>query len=226
MQLVDHLNSGWRSLLQGEFERPYFQKLQEFLSHKISDGTQIYPAVENIFAALNATPPTAVKVVLLGQDPYHGPGQAHGLAFSVPPGQVIPPSLVNIFRELQDDQGYRPPLHGCLHKWADEGVLLLNTVLTVEKSKPGSHRNKGWERFTDHIIDLINMRCKPSVFLLWGNHAQSKTSLIDQTRHCLLKAPHPSPLSAYRGYFGCRHFSKSNRFLLERERTAVDWNLA
>ena len=225
MQISEHLNGEWRSHLHSEFEKPYFRDLQVFLSQRAKTGVEIYPAPENIFAALHATPPAKVKVVLLGQDPYHNPGQAHGLAFSVTPRQTPPPSLVNIYRELEADLGHTPPRDGCLTKWATQGVLLLNSVLTVEKSSPGAHSNKGWEQFTDLIIRKISEICSPTVFLLWGKPAQKKRRLIDHSRHCILQAPHPSPLSAYRGFHGCRHFSLANNYLLSQGRTAVDWRL-
>jgi uracil-DNA glycosylase len=226
LRLADQLNSDWLGLLESEFDQTYFKQLELFLSAKAAQGAEIYPPWENIFSALNLTPVKRVKVVLLGQDPYHGPGQAHGLAFSVLPGQPFPPSLANIFKELESDLGLAPPLTGCLKKWAKQGVLLLNTVLTVERSKAAAHRNKGWERFTDCIIQTINRHCQPTVFLLWGGDAQKKSVLIDQSKHHILKAPHPSPLSAYRGFLGCRHFSLCNTFLHSTGRGQIDWKLA
>ena len=225
MLISDYLKGDWRNYLRIEFEQPYFRDLQAFLSERAKSGVEIYPSLENIFAALHATPPAKVKVVLLGQDPYHNPGQAHGLAFSVSSKQALPPSLVNIYHELKSDLGHTPANDGCLIKWAAQGVLLLNTVLTVEKSSPGVHSGKGWEQFTDQIIRKISEICPPSVFLLWGKPAQKKENLIDQSRHCVLQAPHPSPLSAYRGFYGCRHFSLANNYLLSQGRSAVNWCL-
>lgn len=225
MRLADYLDKGWFMLLQDEFEQPYFRDLEAFLSARGSAGIEIYPAPENIFLALNLTPIEKVKVVLLGQDPYHGPGQAHGLAFSVLPGQRLPPSLVNIFRELHSDLGGIPPVAGRLDQWARQGVLLLNTVLTVEKGQAAAHRGRGWERFTDRVIKTVNQHCQPTVFLLWGADAQKKSALIDLSRHRILCAPHPSPLSAYRGFLGCRHFSLCNDYLLSKGRTPVNWYL-
>ncbi len=225
MQISDYLQGEWKQLLQNELRQPYFQQLQKFLSLRVASGAAIYPSFDNIFTALNSTPPLRVKAVLIGQDPYHGPGQAHGLAFSVSPGVPLPPSLVNIYRELESDLGIAPAFNGCLSKWANQGVLLLNTVLTVEKSSPGSHSKKGWEEFTDSVIQKASQTCPPSVFLLWGKPAQKKIKLIDPARHCILQAPHPSPLSAYRGFLGCRHFSKANDFLSQQGRSPIDWCL-
>ncbi|MBN1378023.1 MAG: uracil-DNA glycosylase [Gammaproteobacteria bacterium] len=224
-RLLEHLETGWSMLLQAEFQQTYFEQLEAFLSFRTSAGAEIYPQTEHIFSALNLTPAEQVKVVLLGQDPYHGPGQAHGLAFSVLPGQRLPPSLVNIFKELKSDLGLNPPLSGCLEKWARQGVLLLNTVLTVEKGTAGAHRNKGWEWFTDCVIKTVSKHSRASVFLLWGSEAQKKSSLINRSRHHILQAPHPSPLSAYRGFLGCRHFSLCNEFLISQGRGPVDWCL-
>jgi uracil-DNA glycosylase len=224
MRLADYLEKDWLKLLQTEFAQPYFRQLEAFILSRASAGAEIYPALGNIFSALNLTPPERVKAVLLGQDPYHGPGQAHGLAFSVMPGQRLPPSLVNIFKELQRDLGLVPPLSGCLDKWARQGVLLLNTILTVEQGKAAAHRSRGWEQFTDSIIKTVSQCCRPTVFLLWGSDAQKKSVFIDQSRHHILQAPHPSPLSAYRGFFGCGHFSRCNKFLQEMGRTPIDWD--
>jgi uracil-DNA glycosylase len=188
-------------------------------------GKTIYPAPKNIFAALDATPFEAVKVVILGQDPYHGPGQAHGLCFSVLPGVPVPPSLENIFREIERDLHIPRPDHGCLLPWARQGVLLLNAVLTVERGLAGSHQGKGWEGFTDAIVDHLNRERENLVFLLWGSYAQAKGKLIDTRRHLVLKAPHPSPLSAHRGFIGCGHFSRTNVWLREHGLAEIDWRL-
>lgn len=219
------LQPDWLELLRGEFSQDYMQALSGFLRERRAAGAEIYPPAELIFNAFWQTPPGRVKAVILGQDPYHNPHQAHGMCFSVPPGVAIPPSLRNIYRELEDDLGVRPPQHGCLQHWAGEGVLLLNTVLTVERNQPGSHQGHGWERFTDRVVALLNARSEPTVFFLWGAQAQKKGQSIDGTRHCVLRAPHPSPLSAHRGFLGCRHFSAANRFLAGRERDPIDWQL-
>lgn len=199
--------------------------LKAFLRERKAAGATIYPPGDLIFNALDSTPPSAVRVVILGQDPYHGPGQAHGLCFSVRPGVRVPPSLVNIFKELHDDIGFRIPRHGCLQRWAENGVLLLNAVLTVERGQPGAHQGRGWERFTDRVVDVVNNGDRSVVFLLWGAQAQRKGANIDRSRHLVLTAPHPSPLSAHRGFFGCRHFSKANRWLEGQGMTPVDWSL-
>lgn len=217
------LGNGWDSLLKEEFEADYYLNLREFLKQEyFRSGHRIFPPMDNIFSALKATDYDDVKVVIIGQDPYHGYGQAHGLCFSVAKGTAIPPSLVNIYKELKADLGLPMPQHGCLTDWADNGVLLLNAVLTVREGQAGSHRGKGWERLTDRIIELLNRREKPIVFMLWGNYAKAKASLIDGTRHKILTAAHPSPLSAWNGFFGCRHFSAANAFLGDR---AVDWRI-
>lgn len=225
MNLLGCLRGPWRDVLAEEFDKPYMRGLQDFLQGRIDQGYTVYPPLEHVFEALNLTSPAAVKVVLLGQDPYHGPGQAHGLAFSVRPGQPPPPSLVNIFRELEQDTGIAPPADGFLEPWARRGVLLLNPVLTVERGRAGAHRGRGWERFTDTVIERVNALSPPSVFLLWGAQAQKKAGLVDADRHAVLRAPHPSPLSAYRGFFGSRHFSRANDFLRRRGRGPVDWRL-
>jgi uracil-DNA glycosylase len=199
--------------------------LSEFLRAEKRDGKTIYPAGPQIFAALNATPFDKVKVVILGQDPYHGPNQAHGLCFSVMPGVAPPPSLVNIFTEIERDLGLPRPQHGCLLPWARQGVLLLNAVLTVEHGLAGSHQGKGWEGFTDACVDALNRGREGLVFLLWGSYAQAKGKLIDRQRHLILKAPHPSPLSAHRGFIGCGHFSRANEYLRSRGQTPIDWRL-
>lgn len=215
------IRKNWFSLLQSEFEKPYFKKLQEFLSNEYSTR-QIYPSEEKIFNALNHVPFDKVKVVIIGQDPYHEPGQAQGLSFSVPENVDIPPSLVNIMKEIEDDLGIKCQKSGDLTRWADQGVLLLNTVLTVRRGQANSHKDKGWENITRKIIQLLGQREKPIVFLLWGSHAQSFASEIAPW-HLVLKAPHPSPLSAYRGFFGCKHFSKCNDFLIKNGETPIDW---
>ncbi len=219
------LHPRWLDWLGDEFDQPYMQALRDFLLQEKRRGRQIYPPGPQIFNALNSTPPEAVKVVILGQDPYHGPGQAHGLCFSVQHGVAIPPSLQNIFRELHDDLGLPIPGHGNLQHWADQGVLLLNAVLTVERGKAGSHQGKGWERFTDRVIEEINQRLEGVVFLLWGSQAQKKAARVDGRRHRVLKAPHPSPLSAHRGFLGCRHFSQANQWLEQQGREPVNWAL-
>ena len=222
MTLVN-LGNGWDALLEREFASDYYLKLRQFLKAEyLGSGHRIFPPMNDIFNALKATDYNDVKVVILGQDPYHGIGQAHGLCFSVCKGVVPPPSLVNIYKELQADLGITPPGHGCLTDWAKNGVLLLNAVLTVREGQAGSHRGRGWEQFTDRIIELLNKREKPMVFMLWGNYAKAKASLIDGNRHKILTAAHPSPLSAWNGFFGCRHFSAANEFLGEN---AVDWRI-
>lgn len=215
----------WKTLLTEEKEKDYFQKILEFVKNEREVGKQIYPPQKDIFNALKYTPFEEVKVVILGQDPYHGPNQAHGLCFSVQPGIPIPPSLKNIYKELQEDVEFTIPNHGCLENWAKQGMLLLNTSLTVEQSKAGSHSHIGWQRFTDRVIESLNEHPQSIVFLLWGSHAQSKTPLIDVMKHRILKAPHPSPLSAHRGFFGCHHFSKANEHLQKQGRGAIDWTL-
>ncbi len=226
MKLVAvHLGNDWDQLLQGEFEQEYYLSLRQFLIGEYRQRT-IYPDMYKIFEALKRTSYARTKVVLLGQDPYHGPGQAHGLAFSVPKGVAPPPSLQNIFKELARDLGIPAPAHGCLKPWADQGVLLLNTTLTVRRGQAGSHQGKGWEKFTDRVLQLLNEKETPVVFLLWGRPAQSKQRLITNPRHLVLTAPHPSPLSANRGFFGCGHFSKANEFLASSGQEPVDWRIA
>lgn len=215
----------WKTLLGDEKQKPYFQAILNFLKTERAAGKIIYPAQEDIFNALKFTPYENVKVVILGQDPYHGPNQAHGLSFSVRPGVPPPPSLLNIFKELQSDLGIPKPSHGCLEKWAQQGVLLLNAVLTVEADKPQSHAHIGWQQFTDKIIASLNEHPEGIVFLLWGSHAQQKTQLISNLRHKILKAPHPSPLSASRGFLGCKHFSQANQLLTQMGREPIDWQL-
>jgi uracil-DNA glycosylase len=219
------LEPSWKERVGSYFDRPDMQALSEFLRNELRNGKIVFPPPKQIFAALDATPFDAVKVVILGQDPYHGPGQAHGLCFSVQPGVPVPPSLRNMYAELQRDLGFVPPRHGCLTRWAEQGVLLLNAVLTVEQGLAGSHQGKGWEGFTDSIIEALSREREHLVFLLWGSYAQAKGRLIDRRRHLVLTAPHPSPLSAHRGYIGCGHFSAANAYLVEHGMAPVDWTL-
>jgi uracil-DNA glycosylase len=219
------LHGSWRAPLADLFASPGMQALKAFLASERAAGKIIYPRPSEWFAALDHTPLDAVRVVILGQDPYHGPGQAHGLAFSVRPGVRVPPSLVNIYKELDADLGIPSARHGHLVHWAEQGVLLLNNVLTVEDGQAASHQGRGWEAFTDAVVALVNARAAPAVFLLWGSHAQKKAARVDGTRHLILKAPHPSPLSAYTGFFGCRHFSQANAFLEAKGMAAIDWAL-
>lgn len=219
------LESSWKQRVGDWLLRPDMRQLSAFLRAEKAAGKRIYPPASKIFAALDATSFDAVEVVVLGQDPYHGAGQAHGLCFSVPPGVPTPPSLVNIFKEIQNDLGLAPPDHGCLIPWAQRGVLLLNSVLTVEDGKPGSHQGKGWEGFTDHIVETLSREREGLAFMLWGSYAQAKGKVIDTRRHCILKAPHPSPLSAHRGFIGCGHFSAANRWLEGRGAKTIDWSL-
>lgn len=219
------LHPSWLDPLQGEFAQDYMAHLKHFLLSERDAGKRIFPAGSNWFRALDLTPLDEVRVVILGQDPYHGPGQAHGLCFSVPDGVRPPPSLVNIYKELESDLGVRPVKHGFLEHWAKQGVLLLNSVLTVEMGLAASHRDRGWERFTDAVIRLVNEKQDPVVFMLWGSYAQKKASFVDQSRHLVLKAPHPSPLSAHSGFLGCKHFSKANAFLESRGLAPIDWAL-
>ncbi|MGP1909482.1 uracil-DNA glycosylase [Metabacillus sp. JX24] len=218
------LHDGWWQWLKPEFEKSYYAKLREFLKEEFASET-VYPPMNDIFHALDATSYENVKAVILGQDPYHGPNQAHGLSFSVQKGVKQPPSLRNIFLELKDDLGYEPPDHGCLEKWADQGVLLLNTVLTVRKGQAASHKGQGWETFTDRIIELLNEREQPVVFILWGKHAAAKKELIDENRHVIIESPHPSPFSARRGFFGSKPFSKTNEALRKLGRDEIDWEI-
>ncbi|MGE6659309.1 uracil-DNA glycosylase [Pseudomonas sp. NPDC077408] len=219
------LENSWKAVLQDEFEQPYMKQLGEFLRREKAAGKVIYPPGPMIFQALNSTPLERVRVVILGQDPYHGAGQAHGLCFSVQPGVAPPPSLQNIFKELKRDLNLDIPSHGYLQHWADQGVLMLNTSLTVEQGVAGSHAKMGWQRLTDRIIEVISEKRSDVVFLLWGAHAQSKAKLIDPTRHLLLKSVHPSPLSAHRGFIGNGHFSRVNQFLKQRGLEPIDWKL-
>ena len=220
-----NLEKSWQNLLQDELQKPYMLELQSFLVQEEKSGKKIYPPQNEIFAALNMTPFDQVKVVILGQDPYHGEGQAHGLCFSVKPGVKPPPSLINIFKELQNDVAVTPPDHGNLSKWASQGVLLLNNVLTVEDGKAGSHHLKGWEQFTDRIIELLNDKKENLVFILWGSPAQKKAAKVDTKKHFVLKSVHPSPLSSYRGFFGSRPFSQTNAFLSSKGLGPIDWGL-
>ncbi len=219
-----HLGNDWDDILADEFRKPYYLELREFLKREYAAGP-VYPAMGDIFNALRYTAFCDVKVVLLGQDPYHGPGQAHGLCFSVQPGVAPPPSLCNIFRELQDDLGFPPPENGTLTPWARQGVLLLNTVLTVRQGQPNSHSGRGWETFTDRVISELDRKQTPVVFLLWGANARRKAEIIRNPLHHKLITTHPSPLSAYAGFLGCRHFSKANEILAQAGLPPVDWNL-
>ncbi len=220
------LELSWRRAIGEDLEKDYMIRLCRFLNAEIGLGKDIYPSSNNVFAALNATPLHKVKVIILGQDPYHGPGQAHGLSFSVPLGVAIPPSLKNIYKELHQDVGFSIPSHGCLSYWAEQGVLLLNSVLTVESGLAGSHQGKGWETLTDTIVSYLDREFKNLTFLLWGNYAQTKGKIIDRDKHLVLTSPHPSPLSASRGFFGNHHFSRANSFLAQQGKEEVDWQLA
>lgn len=217
------LNGTWATLLVDQFDQPYMKTLRAFLAAEKQQGKVLFPPGSEIFSALNHTNFENVKVVIIGQDPYHGPNQAHGFCFSVQTGVAIPPSLRNIYQELNQDIGMLIPAHGNLTSWADQGVLLLNAVLTVEAAKAGAHQGKGWELFTDRVIELLNAHAERVVFLLWGSYAQKKGRLIDRQRHYVLEGPHPSPLSAYRGFFGCKHFSKANDYLRQFGRPEIDW---
>jgi len=223
------LQQSWLGPLQAEFESPYMQALRQFLVTEKQAGKRIFPRSNNWFRALDLTPLEDVRIVILGQDPYHGEGQAHGLCFSVQPGVRIPPSLVNIYKEMENDLGIPPARHGFLEHWAQQGVLLLNAVLTVQMGMAASHQGRGWERFTDAVIRLVNARPEPVVFMLWGSYAQKKAAFVDSVdkggRHLVLKAVHPSPLSAYAGFFGCGHFSKANAFLKAHGQKPIDWQL-
>lgn len=214
----------WDQILGAEFDQPYYKQLRSFLKEEYKKR-RIYPGMYDIFNALRTTACRDVKVVLLGQDPYHGPGQAHGMCFSVKKGVPAPPSLKNIFKELMDDVGIPTPSHGELTSWAEQGVLLLNTVLTVREGQPNSHKGKGWEIFTDRVIRAVNEKDTPVVFLLWGANARAKASLITNPKHILLQAPHPSPLSAHNGFFGCKHFSKTNEILIKNGLSPIDWTI-
>lgn len=219
------LEPSWKTRIGDYLLRPDMRELSAFLRQRKAAGAQVFPPGPQIFAAFDATPFDQVKVVILGQDPYHGPGQAHGLSFSVMPGVPVPPSLLNIYKEIEVDLGIPRPDHGCLLPWAHRGVLLLNAVLTVEAGNAGSHQRRGWEGFTDHVVDTLNREREGLVFLLWGSYAQQKGKVIDTGRHRVLKAPHPSPLSAHRGFLGCRHFSMTNEYLQRRGHHRIDWSL-
>jgi uracil-DNA glycosylase len=226
---IAHMEASWLALLQDEFEKPYMKKLEAFLAKEISAGKVIYPTFELIFNAFCQTPYDQVKVVVIGQDPYHGPGQAHGLSFSVPKGVPLPPSLQNIFKELKDDLGVSSPSNGCLLDWAKQGVLLLNATLTVRANEARSHHGQGWEVFTDRVVQLLCARAQPTAFLLWGKSALEKFEHFrpsgNGSQHLVLTAAHPSPLSAHAGFFGCRHFSKTNAFLKKNGKTEIDWSI-
>ena len=225
MQKIDpNIEEGWKAALMDQFQSPYFSALKEFLVEEKKKHT-IYPPGPLIFNAFNRTPFDSVKVVILGQDPYHGKGQAHGLCFSVPQGIQKPPSLVNIFKELNTDLGLPVPESGNLEKWTDQGVLLINATLTVRDSQAGSHQKRGWESFTNRVIEMVSQEKSGVVFLLWGRFAQAKESLIDRNKHLVLKAAHPSPLSAYNGFYGCKHFSLTNEYLKQSGKTEIDWTL-
>jgi uracil-DNA glycosylase len=222
---VVNLIESWRAPLQPQFDSSYMADLKSFLATEKSAGKTIYPKGSEWFAALDATPLEQVRVVILGQDPYHGEGQAHGLCFSVQHGVRPPPSLMNIYKEMKTDLGIDPPKHGHLSSWAQQGILLLNSVLTVEAHKAASHQGKGWEKFTDEIIRLVNDQPHPVVFILWGSYAQKKAAFVDQSKHLVLKSVHPSPLSAHNGFFGSKPFSQTNAFLKAQGRGEIDWRL-
>ena len=227
------LEASWKAALLPEFEKAYMRRLRAFLVEEKRSRRTVFPKGAEIFAALDLTPIDKVRVVIIGQDPYHGPAQAHGLCFSVQPGVQRPPSLANIFREIEEDMGApnapggkpgaKTPTGSCLIPWARQGVLLLNAVLTVVRGRANSHQGRGWETFTDRVVEIVNRRCEAVVFMLWGSYAQRKGAAVDEARHLVLKAPHPSPLSAHRGFFGCRHFSRANRFLLDKGLEPIDW---
>ncbi len=219
------LHPSWLAHLAPEFELPYMKHLKQFLLEQKQAGKVIYPESKNIFNAFNSTPLDQVKVVILGQDPYHGPNQAHGLCFSVLPGVPTPPSLQNIYKEIEQDLHFPIPRHGFLQTWANQGVFLLNATLTVEQGRAGAHQGQGWEQFTDRAIQVVSEQREGVVFLLWGSYAQKKGQLIDGRKHLMLRAPHPSPLSAYRGFMGCGHFSKANEYLEQQGQAPVDWRL-
>lgn len=218
------ITGAWEAALQNEFRQPYYRDLYNTVKKEYQTRV-VYPPASDLFNAFHLTPLEKVKVVILGQDPYHEPGQAHGLCFSVKPGVEIPPSLVNIYQELHDDCGIDIPKTGCLESWAKQGVLLLNTVLTVRAHAAFSHANIGWQTFTDHVIGIVDEKAEPVVFMLWGRPAQEKKKLLHNPRHLILEAPHPSPLSAYRGFFGCRHFSKANEYLVKNGVEPIDWSI-
>lgn len=216
----------WNNLLNTEQQQEYFQVMLKNIADERAQGIEVFPSDDEIFTAFSLTSFEQVKVVILGQDPYHGNGQAHGLSFSVKQGVKVPPSLANMYKELVTDvTGFNVPNHGCLTPWAKQGVLLLNTVLTVQKANAHSHAKLGWERYTDKVIELLNERASGVVFMLWGSHAQKKGKFIDPDKHCVLSTVHPSPLSAYRGFFGCKHFSKANEYLISHKQSAINWQL-
>lgn len=219
------LPDSWMKHLRKEFEKDYMLNLKSFLKDQMSKKKVIYPRNSEIFSAFNLTFLDKVKVVIIGQDPYHGQGQAHGLCFSVKPEVKIPPSLKNIYKELESDLNFQAPSHGFLESWAKNGVLMLNNVLTVEQGKPASHQGKGWEVFTDKVVEILNQECKNLVFLLWGSHAQKKANNVDRKKHLVLECPHPSPFSAHKGFLGCKHFSKTNEYLKNHNIMPIDWNL-
>lgn len=219
------IEDSWKIALKDEFEKPYFKELRQFLYEEKENGKTIYPVGSHIFNAFNSTPFEKVRVVIIGQDPYHGAGQAHGLCFSVQKGIKPPPSLVNIFKELKETVPFTMPNHGCLQAWTEQGVFLLNAILTVEANKPASHQKRGWEDFTNAVIQQISQKRENVIFLLWGNFAQQKANLIDDKKHIILKAAHPSPFSAYNGFFGCNHFAKVNEILVERADTPINWQI-
>lgn len=219
------LEPSWKERLLPEFTKPYMHELRSFLQLEFKKGKSIYPKASQFFKAFEATPFEKVKVVILGQDPYHGPGQAHGLSFSVPAGVEPPPSLKNIYKELRSDVGFQIPSHGNLKAWADQGVLLLNATLSVEAARAGSHQNRGWEDFTDAAIEKLNQEREHLVFMLWGSYAQKKGQVVDSGKHLVLKAPHPSPLSAHRGFLGCHHFSKANEYLEQHHISPINWQI-
>jgi len=221
---VSGIQNDWLDAIGGEFHKPYYKELYEFVKHEYNTTT-VYPPADDLFNAFHFTPLSKVKVVIIGQDPYHGENQAHGLCFSVQPQVAIPPSLVNIYKELHDDIGCEIPNNGYLKKWADQGVLMLNTVLTVRAHQAGSHQKHGWEQFTDAVIQAVNAQDRPIVFILWGRPAQMKKRMLTNPKHLILEAPHPSPLSVYRGFFGSKPFSKTNTFLVEHGVEPIDWQI-
>ena len=216
------IHNSWLREIEAEFKKPYMESLRSFLIQEKSRGARVFPPFDQIFTAINETSLDDTKVVIIGQDPYHKVNQAHGLSFSVNPDTKIPPSLVNIFKELKDDLGCEAPNHGFLQSWANQGVLLLNSILSVEEGKPGSHANKGWEVFTDKLIEVLNKR-SDLVFILWGNYASIKGNKVDAKKHLVLRAAHPSPLSSHKGFFGCKHFSKTNNYLVKKGKTPINW---
>jgi uracil-DNA glycosylase len=219
------IEQGWKDALQDEFSKPYFAEIKRLLLEERANGYKIYPEGPLIFNAFNLTPFNKVRVVILGQDPYHGAGQAHGLSFSVPKGVKVPPSLINIFKEITNEFGYAIPQHGNLEHWAKQGVLLLNALLTVRANQPASHHHLGWQYFTNMVIETLSKQKTNLIFMLWGRFAQEKVSLIDSSKHLVLTAAHPSPFSAYNGFFGCNHFKKANDYLIHHQLNAIDWKI-